>query len=468
MKKFIQRLTAFSLGPLIAAVISILQIHILTRFLSPEEYGVSGLYRNLMLNLPNFLYLGLDQAYSREFHQYKRVKSLFLQAVFPAIAFGSLLAIIMLIFQEGLSNWLFGSSHYGILIVFSALLILSSILERFVLLSIRMQEKAKEYSAFTILLKLLIFFASILGILLGQRDFQVVVWGMIWGQLLGDGLLFWRYRSWLQPTNWHWDSELNGRLLRFGLPLTVAMTLNVILNTVDHVALKTLSNNHELGVYTATLGIINMLAIFKTAFATFWTPTAYRWYDEGKAIKHFKFISDALLLILTIVYFAILVLSPIFVKILDQEYRAGRVLFGLLSFPHIMYTLSETTTLGIVFSRRTYFNIYVSLFALVPSLLLNGWLTPKFGALGSATASCVAYLAFYGARTYFSSRSGFYFGQSKQLMAIIIMLIAALVNVYVVNPFVMIALGFLCVLVQWQTFRDGWSIYRQSDAWEFN
>src|SRR5699024_11400459 len=93
-------------------------------------------------------------------------------------------------------------------------------------------------------------------------------------------------------------------------------------------------------------------------------------------------------------------------------------IMGLLAFPHIMYTLSETTTLGIVFSRKTHYNIFVSIMSLVVSVIINLSLTPFIGFRGAALASTAAYVVFYLARTYFSSRTGFYFGQKKQIITI--------------------------------------------------
>lgn len=77
MKHFLKRLTGFSIGSIIGAIISIIQVPILTRLIAPDQYGFSNLYRNLMLNLPTFLYIGMDQAFSREYYFIKNKKHLF-------------------------------------------------------------------------------------------------------------------------------------------------------------------------------------------------------------------------------------------------------------------------------------------------------------------------------------------------------------------------------------------------------
>lgn len=470
MKHFLKRLTGFSIGSIIGALISIIQVPILTRLITPDQYGFSNLYRNLMLNLPTFLYIGMDQAFSREYYLSSSKKHLLQQAtIFPMIA-GSLMFVVMLVFRQPISQFLFGSNQYGYIIFFSGFLLLALILERFIMLSIRMEEKAKEYSIFTILMKLSIFIMSIALIFLGLRDFRVIVFGLILGHLLGDTLLFLRYRHLINWSDFNLDLPLIKKLLHFGLPLMLAMSLTSFLNTIDNVMLRQFSTAAQLGIYGAGLNIVNIIGIIRTAFATFWTPTAYRWHDEQKSIKHFKFISDAVLLILTIMFFAILVFRPIIMMILGEEYESARYILGLLSFPHIMYTLSETTTLGIVFSRKTYYNILVSALALLPSLAFNILLTPRYGAVGAAAASCGAYVVFYLARTYFSHRTGFSFNQTKQLISVGLMVVTATLNAFPIENRLLItlSLGIACLIIQLPTIHDALSIWRHPAEWDFN
>ena len=470
MKNFLKRLMGFSIGPIIGALISIIQIPILTRLMLVDQYGVSGNFRTLMLNIPNFLYLGLDQAFSREYHQLKDKKHLFQQALLIPLLLGLIFAGSLFFFNEPIAEWLFASRQYGYVVMWSGVLLIAMIVERFVLLLIRMEERAREYSFFTILLKLSIFICSIGLIFLGLRDFKVIVYGMIIGQLLVDLFLFLRYRQFFDLSGFNFDQTLMKQLFAFGLPLMIAMSLNATLNMIDNIMLNSISTKVELGIYTAGINIVNLIGIFKTAFTTFWTPTAYRWYDEDKSIKHFKFISDALLFILTGIYFGILIFRPVIMVILGPSYEPAKYILGLLCFPHIMYTLSETTTLGIVFSRKTYFNIFVSLLALIPSVGLNLWLTPHLGALGAASASCGAYIIFYLARTYFSRQTGFYFSQRKHLLSVLLMVLAAYLNTLDTSYRLIgiTLLGLMALWVQYPTIQDALSIKRSPELWNFN
>ena len=467
MKHFLKRLMGFSLGPILGAVISLIQIPILTTLLSEAEYGISTLFSTLIVNIPNFLYIGLDQSYTREYNRYKDKQNLFQQAAFLPMIVGILMFMVTIMFASPISNWLFDSPEYTYIVWLSGVWVLATVIERFILLTIRMEEKAIEYSKYTVLLKINVFIVSILLILFGMRDFRVVVFGLIFGQLLGDAILFYNYRSFLNVSQFKLDPKLLKTMLFFGIPLMLSASLNSILNSVDTTMLRNYSTLSELGVYGGAMKIVSIIGILKTAFASFWVPTAYRWYEEDKDIKHFKFISDALLFILTAIFFGLLVFRPI--VMLFVGYEGSKYLIGLLSFPHLMYALSETTTLGIVFSRKTYLNIFVSLAALVPSLLINYLSTPQYGAIGAAFASCGSYIMLYLARTYFSNRTGFGFSQRKQILTIILMTIAAGLNAFDIQYRVGItfAIGLICLVIQWGTVTDMLAIKQNPNEWDF-
>lgn len=470
MKQFIRRLLGFSLGPILGAVLSFVQIPIMTNLLSKAEYGRAGLFRNLLTEIPNFIYVGFDQAYTREYHRADDKRRILQQSIFFPLVIGVLLLLGSSFFAKPLSYWLFKDEGFSYIIWIAGVWVLATIVERFLLLNIRMEEKALEYSRYTLLLKFLVFIVSVALVLLGVRDFRAVVFGMLFGQLLGDAWLFYKYRTFMNFRGFKADWPLMAQLFRFGFPLMLAVSLTSLLNSLDNIFLNQFSTADDLGTYNATRNIVNVIGVLKTSFASFWIPTAYRWYEENKPIKHYKYISDAVLFVLTGLFFGLLIFKKVIIMILGSKYYDAGFIIGLLSFPHIMYTLSETTTLGIVFSRKTYLNIAVSLLAIIPSLVINYTMTPTWGYRGAATASCIAYVMFYLARTYFSNRSGFGFSQHKQVISILLMLIASSINAFDIAhvEWITLGIGLVTLVVQSSTIMTTLSIRNNPTEWDFS
>lgn len=280
MKHFIKRLIGFSLGPILGALISLIQVPILNRLLGTAEVGKAYLFQSLIVIIPTYIYIGLDQAYTREYHLQKNKKQLMqLATLIPMIA-GVILFIIAIGFDGMISNWLFNDSQYYYIVWYGGVWVLATVFERFLLLTIRMEERAIEYSMFNLLLKIGVFVVSIGLALLGWRDFKVIVYGLIFGQLLGDMILFFRYREFFDLRGFELDWDLLKSMLKFGLPLMVATSLSSSLTAVDNVFIKQYNTDEEVGIYNSALKIINIIGIVKTAFTSFWVPTAYRWYEE--------------------------------------------------------------------------------------------------------------------------------------------------------------------------------------------
>lgn len=470
MKYFLKRLLGFSMGPVFGAIITFIQLPIITYFISKAEYGKASLFQTLIFALPNYIYIGLDQAFTREYHQEKKKRHLIQQAALIPMLIGIVLFIISIGFAPQISEWLFENSNYTFIVWYGGIWVLATVIERFFLLSIRMEEKAIEFSTFSMLLKVNVFILTMVLIFIGWRDFRAVVYGLIFGQLIGDAILFWRYRKFFNFNHFYLDKELILRMLKFGLPLMIAVSLINTLSVADKVFLKNFASFDDVGIYSAAVTIMNVIAIIKASFTSFWVPTAYRWHEEKKEIRYFQYISEGVLFVLTGMFFGLLIFKGVITHLLVSEsYRDVKYIFGLLAFPQMMYTLSETTNLGIVFSRKTYLNILVGVLAFVPSILLNYLLTPKFGFRGAAFASFVAYIIFYFARTFFSNRVGFGFSQVKHTISILIMVLAAILNAFDV-PYIewmTLLIGLVALLVQWSTVTKSFEIKNNSEQWDF-
>lgn len=470
MKRFLKRLLGFSYGPALGAIMSMAMTMVMARVLVDGAYSKSNLFRELLINIPLFLYLGLDQAYTREYHQASDKRRLMQQAaIFPMVV-GVILFIISIVFAQPISAWLFDSPNYPELIWLGGVWVLATVIERFVLLGIRMEEKAREFSNYTLLLKVNVFVLSLFLVWMGIRDFRAVVYGLLVGQLLGDIVLFYNYRQFLDVRGFVLDKAFIRQMLHFGVPVMLAVSLTSVLGLISNIFMKEYGTDQTKDVYNLTMTIVSIIGILKTSFSSFWVPTAYRWYEEKKSMKHYRFISDAVLFVLAGVFFGLLLFKWVFVWILGARYQEALYIVGLLSFPHIMYTLSETTTLGIVFSRRTHLNILVSVLALIPCVLFNIWLTPLLSYKGAAIATCAAYITFYLARTFFSKQSGFYFSQRKALLSIALMTLAAGLNAFDVPyiTWITLGLGLLTLVVQASTVQEALSMKHHAHEWDFS
>ena len=200
-----------------------------------------------------------------------------------------------------------------------------------------------------------------------------------------------------------------------------------MLNSFDKVGLRAWSTFDELGLYAAAFKIVAILSALQNIFTTAWIPVAYKWYEQKVSVSQFEKVSVVVSAVMSLGFAGIVLFRNVIMLFLGAEYRGTESIFVFLLFVPVMYTISETTTLGITFSKKTIFNVYVAIIATVLNIVGNYFLIPIWGAQGAAMSTCISYIAFFFARTFFSRKLWFNFSVGIHFFNIFFLLILSLV-----------------------------------------
>ncbi|TKJ02705.1 polysaccharide biosynthesis protein, partial [Bacillus cereus] len=263
MNTFIKKLIHFSVGPVIGATISFITVPLTAYFISPEEYGKASLFLLLQVLLAAYLYLGIDQAYTREYHEVADKNLLLQNALVLPLGMATIISILFLFNMSYLSNFFWGDPKQNGPIIMLTLSMYGMIFERFLLLSIRMEEKAMLYSMFTILIKLLTLLVTLGVLLFWRKDFLSVIYGTIVGQLLSDIILLVIFHKKLRFRLKYYNKNLIKKLFLFGIPVFIAFSIEGIFTTIDRFSLKWFSNFKEVGLYTVALKVASLMKVFQ-------------------------------------------------------------------------------------------------------------------------------------------------------------------------------------------------------------
>lgn len=399
-KAFIKRFFGFSIGPVVGAFIGFVTVPLTTWLVAPEEFGKASMYTTVQQLSVLVLVLGLDQAYVREYNEVKDRKSLLQHSFFIPILLSVLLLILLLSFYQYVSTALFGgTSLYSVLVL--GISIISMIFFRFNSLIIRMEEKALLFSSMQIFQKLFNLIFLVL-LLLAVKSYSMIITANAVSFLLTGIFCFYYTKN-------HWtlsfkiDISFLKPLLRFGIPLIFSGIFMWVLNSMDKVALRLWTDFNELGIYANAFRLSALMLIFQQAFTTFWTPTAYRWYANDVSKDRFIKVNNALTFAMILFFFVIVKFKWILFYILEESYHPAVYIFPFLLVCPIMYTIGETTGIGIGFKRKTIFMTLSTITAAIVNLIGNFILVPKYGALGAAIATALSYIVFFWCRTLISN-----------------------------------------------------------------
>ncbi len=210
--------------------------------------------------------------------------------------------------------------------------------------------------------------------------------------LFGVGLLL---SSGWEPT---FDSNTNVTdIFRFSLPLVISSSVYILLSHFDKVALTYFIDSASVGRYEVIVTMSSLLLLFHSAFSFLIFPKVSEMVSNGNPDKINPVYQQATKWILgltTPLYAVLLVIPGPFVRIFGPEYGPTELAFPLAVFAGGMYVDAVLGPNGeaLLGFGRSKIVLLQNVTAVSINVILNVLFIPRFGLLGAATASLIAYL----------------------------------------------------------------------------
>ena len=441
----ISGLLKFSIGPVGGAAISFLTLPITTSLVSPEEFGKSTMFTLVQALTTSFLYLGMDHAYVREYNEFEdKHKVLFNALIFP-LALAIIISSISVMFAGQISQLIFETDLEMVVYIYAIWLPFVAI-ENLLLANIRMKENGLAFSFFNIFLRLSILILTVFFLVLWSKSYISIIMATVFGQILVDIILILYSRKELKFKIDYFDKDLVRKMLKFGLPWIPAAVIGWLLTSSDRIFLGKLTSYEQVGIYFAAMKIIAVLGVIQSVVISYWSPVSYGWRSEGGEDEKFTVGNQASMFLMALLFMSILFFKDILIGILSPEYSAAAVIAPFLLFYPIMNTVSHMTSLGIAFSRKTHYNIWISTVAAISNIILNIILIPLWGAIGAAVATGVSYIIFFWIRTLISRKLWYAFNLKYYFISIFILLIGATTNV-LIRGYLIYIINILLILI---------------------
>lgn len=411
----LKKVARFALGPIGTALLGVVSIPIMTRIFSQEDIGRLTMLQITIQVCILFFSLGLDQAYVREYHEESDTSNLLKQTTIPGLVLMIFGILLLQSTSTSLSKLLFNldSAVFDLLIFIS---IVSSFLSRFLLLVLRMEEKATTYSFSQFLPKIILLFIVLNYILWDSKvDFSKLLIAYTLTLCSVTTFAIWNTRHEILKSSYHFfDLEKLLKMIKYGFPLIIGGVAYWGLIASDRVFLRIYSNYAELGIYSVALSLASGATLLSSIFSTIWAPTVYKWAStEDENLHKISQVTEYLLAISVIFFGLAGLFSGTIIVILPTEYSAVRYIFvACLSCP-LLYVLTETTAIGIGISRKTLFAMLASVLSFIVNLAGNYFLVPLYGAAGAAISTSLSFWFFLLVKTEFSCRLWFSLPRKK-------------------------------------------------------
>lgn len=390
-KRLGKHVLVYGLADMVNKLLAIFLIPIFTRYLTPAEYGISGVLLVTTTLVTSFCDLGLTSGMARFFHaeSEENRKKLASTAQIAMVCLSLLMAVIAIIFAPQLSNLLFKSSNYQYIIIINFITIPLTVFISAPLMRLRLAEKAKLYSFINISKVLIGLILNITLIVFLKRGLNGLFEGpfitaLIFAVIIGfysigkQGLYF--------------SSKFFRSMFAIGFPFIFAGMFFWVINWADRFILARLSNLTEVGLYTLgySVGMAIMLPV--GAFNTAWAPFYLSIAKEKNAKEIYALVMTYYFVIIA---FCVLVLSVFsrdyFYFFTPENFHSAYIVIPVISLAYAIFGIFSVTVSAAFLSNKTILSLVAELIAVIVNVGLMFLLIPMFGRMGAAWATLAAY-----------------------------------------------------------------------------
>ncbi|MDH6655958.1 UNVERIFIED_ORG: O-antigen/teichoic acid export membrane protein [Bacillus sp. PvP124] len=402
-KKFLD----YAIGSGIVLILGFVSSPLNTRLFSPDEFGKFSMFL-LVGNVINaIVLLGLDQSFVRYFYiEDEKNRGKLLYKTFKlSLIFCIFTTLLIVIFKEAFLQLISKNQSYQLLMLIG-LNNFALLFNRFALLVVRMQQKGKLFSALQVIQKITNIIVILMLFFTTERNFLILAYAAVISNIVatfigvGAEKNLWSFKNSTGKINTSYRE-----LLKYGYPLIFTFLITWLFQSSDRLFVKYYKGYEELGIYSAAFSIIALLNAVQMAFSMFWVPVAYEKFENDSNSKSFfTQINQVVTFVMFSISVFIILFKDIIVLILGESYRSASLIIPFLVFMPLMYTISETTVLGINFRKKSQYHILIAVITAIINLIGHCIFVPKLGGIGAAISTGITYIVFFSLRTLFSKK----------------------------------------------------------------
>ncbi|PZR21267.1 MAG: polysaccharide biosynthesis protein [Flavobacterium psychrophilum] len=237
-------------------------------------------------------------------------------------------------------------------------------------------------------------------------------------------------------TEWHFDVSLWRKMMRYSLPVMIAGLAFVINETFDRFFLKAflpLSEDNikiQIGIYSACYKLAVFMTLFTTAFRLGIEPFFFSHAQHENARNTYATITKYFVIFGSLILLCVVVFADVLKMLMlrDKSYWEGMDVVPLIILANFFLGIYSNLSVWYKLSDKTKVGANISIAGAIVTIVLNYFLIPHMGYMGSAIATISAYgtmmlLSFYFGNKYYPipydmKKISLYLGMSITLSAI--------------------------------------------------
>lgn len=393
LQQKLQKFSVYSLASISVKLINLLSYKVYTVFLTPTQIGILGLMKLVKSGTQPLFSLGTRGAALNFYYKYDDVERERFYVTLQITLFLIVLVFLLLfeLYGDRISLLLFGRDLYDPYIrlaisVSAVVVLLNTIAQQ----QFRAKNDASKYALLSSGKRLLQQVLGLVGIVL----FSAGVVGYLVGHLVGAVVtgvvatvfVFRNYRI-------AFDYDKLKATLSYSLPMFPHLYSGFLIDMADRALLTQILSLEVTGIYTVGYGLgAALTGLIKAANNTVISEYAQAQEDDEVKSK-LPTTATQFLLICGFLSVGFALFAPFLLEVVfGGEYTRAVVIIPWLALAFFVYGIYHVP-IGVLMhvAQRTKYLIVITVTAAIVNILFNLWAIPRFGMVGAAMSTFVAY-----------------------------------------------------------------------------
>lgn len=378
---------------ILATAIPFALLPILTRYLTPAEYGQVAIFQTLLAGLGAFVGLSVEGAVGAKYYDTNLTEQehkYYIGNCFLVLAVSTaLVLVITLVFRHALSNWLAIETQWLLLAVFvsSATFVVSI---RMVQWQVRKQPK--YYGSFQVSQSFVNMLFSLLLVVYFLQGAVGRIWVLSVTPVAFSVIaLFLLYKDDL--LGFAWRPGYLREILAFGVPLIPHIVGSFLLNSVDRFVINAELGLAQAGIYVVAVQLVSAMGLIFSSINNAYVPWLFERLQRNNIEEKKQIVRWTYGYCTTLLGGAALAFffgPPLLVLVAGEKFRAAGDVVGWLALGQAFQGMYLMVTNYIFFSKRTgLLSISTILSGLINVALLM-FLISFMGLKGAAVAFSIS------------------------------------------------------------------------------
>lgn len=429
MSKLVKNSAIYAIGDIIPRLFSFISFPILTKYLSPSEYGIINYVNTLNLFLVVFSVLCLNTYYLVFYYRQPSVeeqKKLLGNLSIFIIGITFVLSLITysigFFLPDGGSDKISFYPYIAIGIIINFFSVFSVL----PLALFRLQERPLPMTIINVIKGgLILVLTLVMVVSLGYKALGVLMATLIINIIFAPLFIYITIKNAIFRINW---GQLKSALV-FSLPLVPGSLAYYLVSMSDRILIEKYVDLNSLGIYSTASTLALLLNIVSNGAYKAFEPYFFKIYGTQSFAKQFQKVHDAFLLILIISAGGLALFSKeFFILFSSEKFHTAYIYVPMILVGVLACCMSSLYGTIITAKEKTKLNSIIAICGGFFSVSMNTLLLPRWGIIVACITSVLSFVGMMFASLYFAKVS---ISLKRCFLSFLLMLSCCFIGVYV-------------------------------------